>query len=121
MVAREARDAGFRIALDHYSPGGRGAARAGEHGQARAAVLRPRPGPRRGVTLIADGVDTRETYQRCLELGFDGFQGTYFAEPVVLTGTAPPTYRLRALSMLVQDGDMTTFEQLERVIAEDPG
>ena len=39
----------------------------------------------------------------------------------MLTGTAPPTYRLRALSMLVQDGDMTTFEQLERVIAEDPG
>ena len=74
-----------------------------------------------GVTLIADGVETRETYQRCLDLGFQGFQGAYFAEPVVLTGTAPPTYRLRALSMLVQDGDMTTFEQLERVIAEDPG
>ncbi len=119
-VVREARDAGFRIALDHYSP------------EAEALLefaTMVKLGPLfydvapdlTGVTLIADGVDTREGYQRCVDHGFQGFQGNYFAEPVVLTGTAVPTYRLRALSMLVQDGDMTTFEQLERVIAEDPG
>ncbi len=120
MVVREARDAGFRIALDHYSPEAEallefaGIVKLGPLFYDLAPDLA-------GVTLIADGVETRETYQRCVELGFSGFQGAYFAEPVVLTGTAPPTYRLRALSMLVQDGDMTTFEQLERVIAEDPG
>jgi c-di-GMP phosphodiesterase len=126
MVAREAREAGFKIALDRYQPGA-----GAEPLLDVATMVKLEFGlldfdivpelRRRGLTLIATGVETRETYRICHELRFDGFQGSYFAEPVVLTGTAPPTYRLRALSMLVQDGDMTTFEQLERVIAEDPG
>jgi EAL and modified HD-GYP domain-containing signal transduction protein len=120
MVAREARDAGFRIALDHYSPEAEALLELASMVKLGPLFYDLAP-DLPGVTLIADGVDTRDTYQRCVELGFNGFQGAYFAEPVVLTGTAPPTYRLRALSMLVQDGDMTTFEQLERVIAEDPG
>ena len=120
MVVREARDAGFRIAVDHFQPGAEALLEFASIVKLDAANA-DRAGDLPDVTLIADGVETREAYQRCLDLGFTGFQGAYFAEPVVLTGTAPPTYRLRALSMLVQDGDMTTFEQLERVIAEDPG
>jgi EAL and modified HD-GYP domain-containing signal transduction protein len=73
-----------------------------------------------GVMLVADRVQTRELYRACVELGFDAFQGAYFAEPEVVTGHPVPTYRLRALSMLAQ-GESTTFEQLERVIVEDPG
>ena len=38
----------------------------------------------------------------------------------MITGASAPTYRLRALSMLAE-GSATSFEQLERVIAEDPG
>jgi EAL and modified HD-GYP domain-containing signal transduction protein len=70
--------------------------------------------------VIADGVQTREKYGFCRGLGFDAFQGQYFAEPVIVTGASAPTYRLRALSMLAE-GSATSFEQLERVIAEDPG
>ena len=40
----------------------------------------------RGLTLIADGVETRAAYGFCRGLGFDAFQGRYFAEPVVVTG-----------------------------------
>ena len=54
----------------------------------------------RGLHLIADGVQTREAYGFCRGLGFDAFQGQYFAEPVVVHGASAPTYRLRALSML---------------------
>jgi EAL and modified HD-GYP domain-containing signal transduction protein len=120
MVLREAREAGFRIALD------------GIHGcndvllaladtvkldasTSEAAIERAR-----GRTLIATGVETRSAYDRCRALGFDAFQGQFFAEPVITTGASAPTYRLRALSMLAQ-GESTSFEQLERVIAEDPG
>ena len=74
----------------------------------------------RGLQLIADGVETREAYGFCRGLGFDAFQGQYFAEPVVVHGASAPTYRLRALSMLAQS-ESTSFEQLERVITEDPG
>ena len=38
----------------------------------------------RGLHLIADGVQTREAYGFCRGLGFDAFQGQYFAEPVVV-------------------------------------
>ncbi len=75
----------------------------------------------RDLVLIASGVDTRVEYDACRELGFDGYQGRFFAEPLMLTGKSAPTHRLRALSMLVQRGEATSFEQLERVITEDPG
>jgi len=65
-------------------------------------------------------VRTRAEYGICRGLGFDAFQGRYFAEPVVITGAAVPTYRFRALSLLAA-GDATSFEKLERVISEDPG
>ena len=74
----------------------------------------------RGLHLIADGVQSREAYGFCRGLGFDAFQGQYFAEPVVVHGASAPTYRLRALSMLAMN-ESTSFEQLERVITEDPG
>jgi EAL and modified HD-GYP domain-containing signal transduction protein len=65
-------------------------------------------------------VHTRDAYEAYRELGFDAFQGTYFAEPVVVSGASAPTYRLRALSLLAAH-ETTSFEQLERVISEDPG
>jgi EAL and modified HD-GYP domain-containing signal transduction protein len=129
MVLREAREAGFRIVLDGFR------ADAGDDAlleladsvkldvssldeeaiQAAVNIARGR-----GLTLIADGVQTRSSYAFCRDLGFDSFQGRYFAEPVVVTGASAPTQRLRALSMLAR-GEATSFEQLERVIAEDPG
>jgi EAL and modified HD-GYP domain-containing signal transduction protein len=125
-VLRETAAAGFRIALD-----------GGDHTEALLAIAgivkldAGRLDPPvlaqsvaelrgRGITLIADGVETRAQYETCLALGFDGFQGRFFAEPVPMTGSSAPTYRLRALSLLAR-GEATSFEQLERVIAEDPG
>ncbi len=74
-----------------------------------------------GVALFAKHVETRAQYDDCRALGFDGFQGRFFAEPARLIGTSAPTYRLRALSMLAARGDLSSFESLERVIVEDPG
>lgn len=39
-----------------------------------------------GKKLLAGKVETREEYQACLDLGFDYFQGYYFARPVVISG-----------------------------------
>ena len=126
---REARDAGFRIALDGFRADAGADAlldladsvkldvAALDEDAIEAAVNIARG---LGLQLIAGGVQTREQYGVCRGLGFDAFQGQYFAEPVVITGAAVPTYRFRALSMLAA-GDATSFEQLERVISEDPG
>jgi c-di-GMP phosphodiesterase len=128
-VLREIRTAGFRIALDGFRDG------IGEEALLDLADsvkidVRDRSeedieidvnaARGRGLNVIAHGVPTRAVYGFCRGLGFDAFQGQYFAEPVVVQGASVPTYRLRALSMLAA-GDAATFEQLERVIAEDPG
>jgi EAL and modified HD-GYP domain-containing signal transduction protein len=126
-ILREARDAGFHIALDGFHAGADGLLDLADSVKVDVAGLDEEAiedavnvARGLGLQLIADGVQTREEYGVCRGLGFDAFQGQYFAEPVVITGAAVPTYRFRALSMLAA-GDATSFEQLERVISEDPG
>jgi EAL and modified HD-GYP domain-containing signal transduction protein len=126
-VLVEARDQGFRITLDGFHEGAGALLDAADSVkldlrsmdvaalEARADLVRSR-----GLALIADGVETRAQYALCRSLGFDAFQGGYFAEPVVVSGTSAPTYRLRALSLLAAR-EATSFEQIERVIKEDPG
>jgi EAL and modified HD-GYP domain-containing signal transduction protein len=128
-LLRETREAGFRIALDGYRADAGADALLDfadsvkldtgrlDDEAIEAAVIVARG---RGLALVADKVQTRDAYHLCRDLGFDAFQGRYFAEPVIVRGSSAPTYRLRALSLLAQ-GEATSFEQLERVIAEDPG
>ena len=125
-VLRELREAGFRIALDGFAADSPllelvDAVKIDVSSLAEDAIEAAVNDARgRGLEVIANGVGSRAAYGFCRGLGFDAFQGMYFAEPVVVTGASAPTYRLRALSMLAE-GSGTSFEQLERVIAEDPG
>jgi EAL and modified HD-GYP domain-containing signal transduction protein len=129
LALREARAAGFRIALDGFDADTTADAllELADSVKLDVSVLDEEAietavnfARGRGLEMIADGVETRAAYGFCRGLGFDAFQGRYFAEPVVITGASAPTYRLGALSLLAQ-GESTAFEQLERVIAEDPG
>jgi c-di-GMP phosphodiesterase len=127
MTLREARAAGFRVVLDGFSTDAIAffdhadmvkldiGAQGWEALESSVELARVR-----GLEPIASGVGTRAAYSVCRRLGFTEFQGPYFAEPSVVSGATVPTYRLRALSMLAA-GDATSFEQLERVIMEDPG
>ena len=38
-----------------------------------------------GVKLLAEKVDSRSQVDRCLELGYELFQGYYFAKPSIIT------------------------------------
>jgi EAL and modified HD-GYP domain-containing signal transduction protein len=129
-IVRDAVAEGFRVALDdfRYTAGSEAllahasivkldiARLDGETLTGTVASLRGH-----GIALFASNVETRAEYDDCRALGFDGFQGRFFAEPARLTGSSAPTYRLRALSMLAARGDLSSFESLERVIVEDPG
>lgn len=42
-----------------------------------------------GKRLLAEKVETHEQYRRCIDLGFDYFQGYHFGMPDVLTGQRP--------------------------------
>ena len=105
-VLGELRAAGFRIALDdfRFDTGWESLVR-----QADAVKLdiRELPGEalgraverlrRPGLYLLAEKVETRAEYEHCRALGFDGFQGCFFAQPLLVEGGTVPTHQLAGL------------------------
>lgn len=72
------------------------------------------------LRLLAEKVETREEHEFCMELGFDYFQGYFFAQPKVIRGQRLPNNRLAILKLLgkLQDPDITP-QQLDEMIAQD--
>lgn len=71
--------------------------------------------------LLAEKVETREEFQQCFDLGFDLFQGYYFARPSVMEkqridGSA--TALLKLLHLLLEDAEI---EELEDCLKHCPG
>ncbi len=67
------------------------------------------------VRLLAEKLDTRAQVERCLELGYELFQGYYFARPSIITGkrlTRSETALMRLLGLLLSQADMQKIEQL---------
>ncbi|MDQ7968412.1 MAG: EAL domain-containing protein [Oxalicibacterium faecigallinarum] len=61
--------------------------------------------------LLAEKVETIEQFHACLEIGFDYFQGYYFARPVVLSGKKLAPSQLVILSLMALiDSDADTFD-----------
>lgn len=64
--------------------------------------------------LLAEKVETLEEFQQCLLLGFEYFQGYYFARPVILSGkkiTPSQVSILHLLDLLRTDADSHTIER----------
>ena len=127
---RDARDAGFKIALDGFrlSPGLEpllalaNVVKLDIRALSGATLVKQVNELRgRGLTLIALKVESREEYEACRAMGFDGFQGYFFAEPAVVSGPTAPTHRLGALTQLIAPDRQASFEEIERVISQDAG
>ena len=77
----------------------------------RALVAQLRP---LGKKLLAEKVETAEELALCRELGFDLFQGYYFARPTLIVGkklTPAQTVLLRLLSLVMEAADTSAIEQ----------
>ena len=74
-----------------------------------------------GKFLIAEKVESSSEYATCRQLGFDAYQGYYFAHPMKVHGVAAPTGRLRTFEQLAAASANPTFEQLEDLIRSDAG
>ena len=71
------------------------------------------------VKLLAEKVETREEFARCLALGFDLFQGYYFARPVIISGRKLTPSQMTVLQiMALLEADADTAE-LDRCIKRD--
>ncbi|GAB2866038.1 EAL domain-containing protein [Pseudoduganella ginsengisoli] len=72
-----------------------------------------------GKKLVAEKVETRDEFKHCLDLGFDFFQGYYFAKPIIMSGKklSPSQLALMELMTLVtSDADNV---EIERAIKKD--
>jgi c-di-GMP phosphodiesterase len=66
-----------------------------------------------GKKLLAEKVETIEQFQLCMELGFDYFQGYYFAKPVILSGRKLSPSQLaivHLLNLINSDADTVEIE-----------
>jgi EAL and modified HD-GYP domain-containing signal transduction protein len=76
----------------------------------------------RRLRLIAERVETVEDFERCVALGFDGFQGYFLQHPKTFSAKPIPSNRLGALRIvsLLQKEDAEVGD-IERLVAHDLG
>ncbi|SEO50248.1 EAL and HDOD domain-containing protein [Nitrosovibrio sp. Nv6] len=63
--------------------------------------------------LLAEKVETIEQFQNCLDLGFDYYQGYYFAKPAILSGkklTASQLGIMQLMTLVARDADNAEIE-----------
>ncbi|VAW78080.1 Predicted signal transduction protein [hydrothermal vent metagenome] len=72
------------------------------------------------LRLLAEKIETQDDFDFCMELGFDYFQGFFFAQPKVIRGKRLPNNRLAILKLLsrLNDPEITPSE-LEDLIVQD--
>src|SRR5476649_579779 len=69
--------------------------------------------------LVAEKVETREEFKNCLDLGFDYFQGYYFAKPVIMSGKKLSPSQLAVMELMtLVTSDVDNLE-IERAIKRD--
>jgi EAL and modified HD-GYP domain-containing signal transduction protein len=76
----------------------------------------------RGIRPIANSVDSHSDHDRCVDSGFELFQGDFVCRPREVVGHNVPTASIGALRLAagISAGD-TGVDELEKAIALDPG
>lgn len=73
------------------------------------------------LQLLAEKVETQEQFKHCLGLGFDLFQGYYFAKPSVLTKKKKDDSFSTLLKLMRQLNDDAEFDEIEATFRGNPG
>lgn len=70
----------------------------------------------KGIPLLAERVETHDEFERCLELGFDYFQGFFFEKPQVVQQKSLSPNRISMLTLLSEvhkkELDLNTIRQI---------
>ncbi|MBI2300241.1 MAG: HDOD domain-containing protein [Armatimonadetes bacterium] len=75
---------------------------------------------RRGLKFVAEKVETKEEFERCLEAGYDWFQGYFFCKPELVRSKTVPGFRLNYLRLLKElSAPDVDFDATEAVIKSD--
>jgi c-di-GMP phosphodiesterase len=73
-----------------------------------------------GRKLLAEKVETVEEFQLCLELGFEYFQGYYFARPAILSGKKITPSEMVLLRMIELINTNAANDAIEEAVKRDP-
>lgn len=74
------------------------------------------------VQILAEKIETPADYELCHDLGFDLFQGYYFAKPQLMVGKRLTTNQAGVLELLAElNRSDVTVNGLERVLKRDAG
>jgi len=103
------RARGHRIALDDYSPTVSDPRLLDLADMVKLEVSHPPNGElesaahdlkARGLKLIAENVETLEDFEKCIALGFDGFQGYFLQHPQTFRAKRVPSSKLSTLRLV---------------------
>lgn len=126
---RTLRTRGHRIALDDYSPQGSDPRLLELADLVKLEITHPpadelarlaRELSGAGLELIAENVESRESFDRCIALGFKGFQGNFLQQPETFSARRVPVSRLGALRLAasLQNEDYS-LDEVERLLSQD--
>ncbi len=74
-----------------------------------------------GAALLAEKVEEPADFHRCLALGFDLFQGYFFAKPELLARAARPVNSTAAMALIVEvQQPEVSIPRLEELVTGDP-
>jgi EAL and modified HD-GYP domain-containing signal transduction protein len=74
----------------------------------------------RGLQLIAEEVETIEQFERCMELGFDGFQGGFLQHPETFRAVRVPSSKIGVLRLLTELSKAeASIDEVEQLVAQD--
>lgn len=74
---------------------------------------------RTGKKLLAEKVETIDEFRLCMELGFEYFQGYYFARPVILSGRKITPSEMGILRLLELVNSNADSEAIESAVKRD--
>jgi c-di-GMP phosphodiesterase len=126
---RTLRARGHRIALDDYSPQDSDSRLLEVADIVKLEITHPpadelarmaRELRAAGLELIAENVESREQFERCITLGFKGFQGNFLQQPETFSARRVPVSRLGALRLAasLQNEDYS-LDEVERLLSQD--
>lgn len=78
-----------------------------------------RLGQQHKLTLLAERVETREEFLMCKEMGFELYQGYFFAKPEYIEHQAIPSNKIAIINILNDIMADKDIEDIERKISQD--
>ena len=126
---RKLRARGHRIALDDYTPQGSDPRLLEVADIVKLEVTHPpadelarlaRELRGMGLDLIAENVESREDFERCIALGIKGFQGNFLQQPETFSARRVPVSRLGALRLAASlQNEEYSLDDVERLLSQD--